>query len=63
VTTGVRSGWIGDGSKKLYRHTVEMEQMMTHLWAKIRTNRGHLKGEIRARQEHRKKKYELAKKP
>jgi hypothetical protein len=38
MTTGVRSGWIGDRSKKLYRHTVEMEQMMACLLAEIKTN-------------------------
>jgi hypothetical protein len=31
VTTGVRSGWTGERSKKLYRHTMEMEQMMARL--------------------------------
>jgi hypothetical protein len=38
VTTGVRSGWIGDHSKTLHRHTIEMEQIMTRLLAEIRTN-------------------------
>jgi hypothetical protein len=40
VTTGVRSGWIADRSKKLYRHTMEVEQMIERLLAEIRTNRG-----------------------
>jgi hypothetical protein len=34
VVSGVRNGWIGDRSKKLYHHTMEMEQMK----AEIRTN-------------------------
>jgi transcription termination factor NusB len=38
MPTGVRSGWIGDLSKKLYCHIMEMEQMMACLLAEIRTN-------------------------
>jgi hypothetical protein len=38
MTSGVRSGWIGDYREKLYSHTMEMEQMMTHQLAEIRTN-------------------------
>jgi hypothetical protein len=37
VTSGVRSDWIGDRSKKLYRHTMEMEQMMARLPGEIKT--------------------------
>jgi hypothetical protein len=36
VTTGVRSGLIGDCNKRVYRHTMEMEQMMALLLAEIR---------------------------
>jgi hypothetical protein len=35
VTTGIRSGWIGERSKKLYRRTMEMEQVMERLLAEI----------------------------
>jgi hypothetical protein len=35
MTTGVRNGWIGDRSKKLYRHTKRMEQMVECLVAAI----------------------------
>jgi hypothetical protein len=38
VTSGVRIGWIGEYSKKLYRHTMEMEQTMAILLAEIRTD-------------------------
>jgi hypothetical protein len=41
VTSGVRSGWIGDRNEKLYRHTMEMEQLL----AEIRTTREHMKEE------------------
>jgi hypothetical protein len=36
VRTGVRSGWIGTCIGLLYRHTVEMKQMMTRLLARKR---------------------------
>jgi hypothetical protein len=59
MITGVRSGWIGDHSKKLlYRHTVEMEQMMACLLAEMKTNQARtaaslkeMKEEMRAGQE------------
>jgi hypothetical protein len=58
VTTLVRSGWTGDHRKKLYRNTVEMEQMLERLQAEMRTNReemgagqGLRKEEMRAGQE------------
>jgi hypothetical protein len=35
MITGVTSGWIGDRSKKLYHHTMEMEQMTERLTATI----------------------------
>jgi hypothetical protein len=38
VRTCVRSGWIEDRSKNLYRHTIEMEKMMARLLAEIRTS-------------------------
>jgi hypothetical protein len=41
VTAGVRSGWTGHciGSLSLNHHTMEVEQMMAHLLAEIRTSR------------------------
>jgi hypothetical protein len=38
VTTGVTNGWTEDHSKKLYRRTMEMEQMTAYLLTEIRTN-------------------------
>jgi hypothetical protein len=38
VTSGVRSAWIGDCSKKLYINTMEMEQMMACLLTEMKTN-------------------------
>jgi hypothetical protein len=35
VAAGVRSGWIGDRSKKLYRQAMELEQMMARLLDEI----------------------------
>jgi hypothetical protein len=35
LATGVRRGWIGDRSMKLYRHTVEMEEMIELLLAEM----------------------------
>jgi hypothetical protein len=46
VTAGVRSGRIRDRSKKLYRHTAKVEQIMAHLLAEIRTIQEHLKEEM-----------------
>jgi hypothetical protein len=37
MTAIVRCDWIGVCSKKLYYHTIEMEQMMAHLLSEIRT--------------------------
>jgi hypothetical protein len=37
VITDVRRGWIGDHSKTLHRHAVEVEQMIACLLAEIRT--------------------------
>jgi hypothetical protein len=59
---GVKSGWIGDRSKKLYRHTMEMKQIMARLLAEIRTNHEEMRinqenmdanlKEMKASQEH-----------
>jgi 23S rRNA pseudoU1915 N3-methylase RlmH len=38
MTTGVKSDWIGNCIGSLYRHTMEMEQMMACLLDEIRTN-------------------------
>jgi hypothetical protein len=37
MTIGVRCGWTADHSKKLHHHTTEMEQMMAHLLAEMKT--------------------------
>jgi hypothetical protein len=37
MTIGI-STWIGDRSKKLYHHTMEMEQMMARLLAEMKSN-------------------------
>jgi hypothetical protein len=42
VTSGVSSDWIGDSSKKLYCHTMEMEQMMACLLAEMKTKPRHM---------------------
>jgi hypothetical protein len=52
VTTGVGSGWTVDRSKKIYHHTMEIEQMLARLLAERKTNQEHLKEEIRVGQEH-----------
>jgi hypothetical protein len=39
VTTDVRNDRIGDRRKKLYRHTMELKQMMERLLAEIGTTR------------------------
>jgi hypothetical protein len=48
VTTGVRSSWIGDCSKKLYRHAMKVEQMMDILQAEIRTIQEELEAILKA---------------
>jgi hypothetical protein len=37
MITGVRSGWVGDRSKNLHRHAMEMEQIMARLLTDIKT--------------------------
>jgi hypothetical protein len=51
MTTGVRSGWMGDRSKKLYCHTTKIEQMIACLLAEIRTIQEHLEEEMRTNQD------------
>jgi hypothetical protein len=38
MTAGVKCNWIEDYNKKLYRCTMELEQMMAHLLAEMETN-------------------------
>jgi hypothetical protein len=51
MTTGVRSGWIADPSKKLYHYIMEMEQVMEYLVAAIEKVDANLQ-EMKASQEH-----------